>query len=125
MKALSDIQRTSISPFGFVIRIVAMSVGLVLIANLIASGFNLHFGLALFILGILAMSIGNVLSLPARRYERRSGIRHINLFQLPTPEEYVAEKLFVTRRAIPFYSFENAMLLSGFTILAIGLIILF
>jgi hypothetical protein len=118
-------RRSIISPIDFLLRILGVSAGLIVLANLIASGFNLHFGLVLFILGVLAMLIGNVLSLPARRYERRNGIRHINLFQLPTPEEYVAENLFVAPKAIPFCSFENAMLLSGFVILAIGLIILF
>jgi hypothetical protein len=118
-------QRSAISPIDFLLRILGVSVGLLVLAKLMASGFNLHFGMVLFILGILAMLIGNVLSLPARRYERRYGIRHINLFQLPTPEEYVAEKLFVAPRTIPFYSFENAMLVSGLVTLAIGLIILF
>ena len=108
---MTDIRRSSISPLDFVIRSLGVSFGLMVIANLLASGFNLRLGLALFILGILAMGIGNLLGLPARRYERRCGIRHINLFKLPAPEEYIAENRFTAKRAASFYCFENVLLL--------------
>jgi hypothetical protein len=98
---------------------------LVVLAYLLSSGFNLRLGLVLFFLGILSMGLGNMLSLPARRYERLHGIRHINLFKLPTPEEYIAGNLFTARQPVSFYCFENALLLGGFMILLVGLLILF
>ena len=120
-----NMQRSSISPIDFVIRILAVGAGLVVLAYLLSSGFNLRLGLVLFFLGILSMGLGNMLSLPARRYERLHGIRHINLFKLPTPEEYIAGNLFTARQAASFYCFENALLLGGFIILLVGLLILF
>ncbi len=120
-----NMQRSSISPIDFLLRILGVSAVLIVLANLVAYGFRLHFGLVLFILGIVAMFIGNLLGLPARRYDRRCGIKHINLFQLPAPEEYIAEKMFSVRTSNSFYSLENAVLLGGIVILAIGLILLF
>jgi hypothetical protein len=122
---VTDMQRSAISPQDFVIRILVVGAGLVLLGNLLTLGFKIQFGLALSILGILSMGIGNILSLPGRRYERRYGIRHANLFRLPAPEEYVAEKLFVARHPASFYSFENVLLFAGLIILLIGLIVLF
>jgi hypothetical protein len=122
---VTDMQRSAFPPQNFVISILAVGAGLGILGNVLALGFKIHLGLALFILGILSMGIGNILSLPGRRYERRSGIRHINLFKLPAPEEYLAEKLFVAKHSAPFYSFENALLFAGFIILLIGLIVLF
>jgi len=118
-------QRSSISPLDFAIRILAVCAGLAVFANLLSFGFNLRLGLVLFILGILSMGIGNMLSLPARRYERRSGIRHVNLFQLPSPEEYIAGNFFTARHPATFYCFENALLLAGFIIVLVGLLLLF
>jgi hypothetical protein len=118
-------QRSSNSPIDFVIRILAVGMGLVLLAYLFSFGFNLRLGLVLFFLGILSMGLGNMLSLPARRYERLHGIRHINLFKLPTPEEYIGGNLFTARHAASFYCFENALFLGGFIILLVGLLILF
>jgi hypothetical protein len=118
-------QRSSISPIDFVIRILAVGAGLVVLAYLLSSGFNLRLGQVLFFLGILSMGLGNMLSLPARRYERLHGTRHINLFKLPTPEEYIAGNLFTARHPASFCSFENALLLGGFIILLVGLLILF
>jgi hypothetical protein len=118
-------QSSSNSPTNFVIRILAIGAGLVVLAYLLSSGFNLRLGLVLFFLGILSMGVGNMLSLPARRYERLHGIRHINLFKLPTPEEYIAGNLFTARHPASFYCFENALLLGGFIILLVGLLILF
>jgi hypothetical protein len=117
-------QRSSISPIDFVIRILAVGAVLVVLAKLLSSGFNLHLGLVLFFLGILSMGLGNMLSLPARRYERLHGIRHINLFKIPSPEEYIAGNLFIARHPASFYCFENALFLGGFIILLAGLIIL-
>ncbi len=97
-----------------------MGVGLVVLAYLLSSGFNLRLGLVLFFLGILSMGLGNMLSLPARRYERLHGIRHINLFKLPMPEEYIGGNLFTARHPASFYCFENALLLGGFIILVVG-----
>ncbi len=120
-----NMQRSIISPFDFLLRVLGVSAGLAVLANLVTYGFRLHIGLVLFILGILAMFIGNLLGLPARRYERRCGIRHVNLFKLPAPEEYIAEKLFIARSPSSFYSLENAVFLGGILILAIGLLLLF
>ena len=125
LKRVIDMQRISISPLDFMIRVLAACAGLGVLAYLLASGFHLRLGLTFFILGGLSMGIGNMLSLPARRYERRSGVRHVNLFQLPAPEEYIAGKLFVARHALSFYCFENVLLLAGLVILLIGLMILF
>ena len=122
---VTNMQKSSISPLDFVIRLLALGAGLMVFAILLAAGFNLHPGLTLFILGIFAMGAGNILSLPARRYERRRGIRHVNLFQLPSPEEYIAGNSFTATHAASFCSFENALLLAGFIDLLIGLIILF
>jgi hypothetical protein len=113
------------SPLSFVIKILVVSMVLVLFASLLATGFNLRLGLVLFVFGILAMGIGNLLGLPARRYERRSGIRHVNLFKLPSPEEYIADNMLVARHATSFYCFANALLLAGIIILLIGLLVLF
>ena len=68
-------QKSSISPLDFVIQLLALGVGFMVLASLLSAGFNLHPGLTLIILGIFAMGAGNILSLPARRYERRRGIR--------------------------------------------------
>jgi hypothetical protein len=122
---MTNMQSRSISPFDFVIRILGVGAVLVVLANLLSSGFNLGLGLVLSTLGILSMGIGNMLGLPTRRYERRSGMRHVNLFQLPAPEEYIAGNLFTARQAASFYCFENALFLAGFFILLIGLFILF
>jgi hypothetical protein len=119
-------QKILISPkMDFVFEILFVSAGLVVFANFLASGFNLRFGLVLAILGILSMGIGNILSLPNRRYERYNGTRPFNIFKLPSPEEYIAGKLFIARHAASFYSIENALLLAGFVILLGGLFILF
>jgi hypothetical protein len=118
-------QRHTISPLDFVIWILGIGAVLTLLANLLSSGFNLHLGLVMFILGFTAMVAGNMLGLPARRYERRCGIRHVNLFQLPSPEEYIGGNILTARHAASFYSFENALLLAGFIILLSGLFILF
>ncbi len=125
MYEIMNMQRSAISPIDFLLWILGVSAGLIVLANLVASGLSLHVGMVLFILGIVAMFIGNLLGLPARRYERRCGIKHINLFQLPAPEEYIAEKMFSARNTTSFYSLENAVLLGGIVILAIGLILLF
>jgi hypothetical protein len=125
MKTVTAMQRSSISPLDFVTRILAVCAGLVLFASLLSSGFNLHLGMVLFVLGILSMGIGNLLGLPARRYERNCGVKHFNLFQLPAPEEYIAERLFTARHASSFYSFENSLLLAGFIALLVGLVVLF
>ena len=111
-------QKSSISPLDFVIQLLALGAGFMVFASLLCAGFNLH-------PGIFAMGAGNILSLPARRYERRRGIRHVNLFQLPSPEEYIAGNSFTATHAASFCSFENALLLAGFIDLLIGLIILF
>ena len=118
-------QRSSITLLDFLLWILGAGAIMVVLANLLSSGFNLHPGLALFVLGILSMGIGNMLSLPARRYERRIGIRHVNLFRLPSPEEYIGGNRFTAKHAAPFYCFENALLMAGFIILLIGLFILF
>jgi hypothetical protein len=117
-------QRSSISPFEFVIWILGAGAVLVVLARLLSSGLNLHLGLVLFVLGIASMGVGNLLSLPARRYERSCGIRHFTLFKLPAPEEYIAGNLFTARHAATFCSFENALLLAGFIILLVGLFLL-
>jgi hypothetical protein len=122
---MTEAQRTAISQKDFWITILGVSVGLVVLAYLLASGFNVHLGPVLFILGIISIAIGNLLSLPARRYERRFGIRHINLFKLPSPEEYIAGNLFVATHSTSFYCFENILLLAGFIDLLIGLFIIF
>ncbi|MGE5462090.1 MAG: hypothetical protein ACM3PS_01960 [Syntrophothermus sp.] len=118
-------QRNAFSPIAFVISILVVSAGLVVFANLLASGFRFHLGLVLLVLGILSMCIGNILGLPARRYERHSGIRHMNLFKIPAPEEYIAGNLFVSRNPASFYSLENVLFLAGLIILLISLFILF
>ena len=118
-------QKSSTSPFGFILRILAVGAVLVACAYLLSSGFNLRLGFVLFALGFLSMGIGNMVSLPARRYERRNGIRHFTLFKLPAPEEYIAGRLFTAKHAANFCSFENALLLAGFIILLVGLFILF
>jgi hypothetical protein len=125
MKTMTDMTRSSISPFYFLIQILTVSAGLAVMSYLLASGFNLRLGLVLFFMGILSMGLGNMLSLPARRYERLHGIRHINLFKLPAPEEYLVGNLFIARQAASFYCFENALLFAGFIILIVGLLILF
>jgi hypothetical protein len=122
---MTEMPRTAISQKDFWITILAVSVGLIVLSYLLASGLNVHLGLVLSILGILSIGTGNLLSLPARRYERRLGIRHINLFKLPSPEEYIAGNLFVARHSTSFYCFENVLLLAGFIDLLIGLVILF
>ena len=122
---MTVMQRSSISPQEFVIRVLAVSAGLTLLAYLLSSVFHFHLGLVLCVLGVLSMGMGNFLSLPARRYERQSGIKHYSLFQLPAPEEYIAGNRFTARHAVSFYSFENALLVAGFIILLGGVIILF
>jgi len=118
-------QKSSISLIDFLLRVLGVSTGLIVFANLVASGFKLHLGLVLFFLGILSMGIGSMLNLPARRYQRSHGYRHVNLFKLPAPEEYIAGNLFVARNPAPFYCFQNVLLLAGFAVLFIGLILLF
>ncbi len=122
---MNAIPRSSISPQSFVTRILAVSGGLLLFAYFLSSDFHLHLGLVLFLLGVLSMVMGNLLNLPARRYERQCGIKHFSLFQMPTPEEYIAGNRFTTPHAVSFYCFENVLLLAGISILVIGLILLF
>ena len=124
IKEMINMQRSSISPIDFVIRILVVGAGLVVFAYLLSSSFHLRLGLVLIWLGTVSMGLGNLLSLPARRYERLHGIRHINPFKLPTPEEYIAGNLFTARHPASFYCLENALLLGGFIILPAGLLIL-
>lgn len=118
-------QRISISPISFLLRILVVSTGLMVLGNLLASGFKMPLGPVFLVLGILFMGIGNLLGLPARRYERQCGVRHINLFKFPAPEEYIAGNLLTARHAASFCCFENAVLLAGMIILVIGFVILF
>ena len=117
-------KRDNLAPTDFMIRIVLVAAGLTLFAYAIAFGFHFNFGAVALLLGFVSMVTGNLLGLPSRRYERRNGIRHINMFKVPAPEEYVAGNLFVARNPAHFCSFENALLLAGFVILILGLIIL-
>ena len=105
----------------FVKKIITVVIGLILIAGVIALFLKLDFAIILFGIGILSAVIGAYLGGPNSFDPKNPQMSHRNPFEHPSAEKLRARIMHVVKNSVPFYSFENVLLIAGLTAIALSL----
>ena len=90
----------------FIKKIIAIVVGLMLIAGVVSLSINLSFGIILFALGMLSAVVGASLG-RANPYDPK------NPYEKPSPAKLSARILYDLRNAVPQSAFENILMFAG------------
>jgi hypothetical protein len=109
----------------FVKKIIAVDIGLLLLAGVIAFYLKLYFGIVLFGLGILSTVFGAYLGGPNPYAPKNPRISHSNPYEQPSAERLTARMLFFVKHLVPFYAFENVLLFAGLIAILFSLLFLF
>ncbi len=109
----------------FLVKIIAVDLGLLLLGAIIALFITLPFSLILLSLGLISTTIGGYLGSPGHYDSNKIRIRDINFFKQPSPGELIDEQLHSVKNMVPFYSLENAVLYAGIVAIFLSLIMLF
>ena len=108
----------------FVRKIIAIDIGLLLVASVLAWSLNLYFGIVLFGLGLISTVIGAYLGGPNPYDPKNPRISH-HPYEQPSAERLKARILFFIKHSVPFYAFENVLLFAGLIAIVISLLFLF
>lgn len=108
----------------FVRKIIAVDIGLLLLAGVIALSLNHHFGLVLFGLGILSAVVGGYLGNAYPYSPENPEMLDSNRYERPV-EKTRARFLYFVKHSVPFYAFENVLLFAGLIAILISLLFLF
>ncbi len=109
----------------FIKKIIAVDIGLSVVAGILALWLQHHFGIILFGLGILCTVVGAYLGGPNSNDLENPRISHMNPYEHPSAEKLTARLTFLVKKGVPFYAFENVLLFAGVIAILLGLIILF
>jgi hypothetical protein len=107
----------------FIKRIIAIEIGLLLVASVLALSLNLHFGIVLFGLGIIATVVGAYLGGP-NPYDPKNPRISGHPYEQPSAERLTARILFFVKHSVPLYAFENVLFFAGLVAILVSLLLL-
>ena len=93
----------------FARKIIALDIGLLLVAGVVALSLNLDFSIILFALGMMVATIGAYLGGPNSQEPKNPRIQQLN-----PNEKLLARILSNIKNSVPQFAFENVLLFAGF-----------
>lgn len=106
---------------GFAKKIIAIDVGIFLVAGVVTLSLNVNFGVVLFVLGLLVAVIASYLGGSHLYIPKETSAPMFQLCARPSPKYILARVLHNLKNSVPSHAFENVLLYAGLIAILLSL----